>query len=320
MSHPTRTINDLLARLELEMLDADTAVGSLGDTLVTMTVLSVEPLSLLFAFTVNQESSDSVIRPESVAELSPEACRISVENGRCWLSLYEVTTLSDEQIAGLVSDVHDGLREAKLTVGPGCLHCGRLDSVQVLRIEGSTTRICQSCLDQAFTEKSEREAQQNKTSVSALLGMPAAILICAGCWALFWFAVDFVLDWSGIQMIELNQFTYMLLIALFAGTGAAVGMPLGKSLRKSGVTKIAPIPLTSVIVVGALVAGEIVYVALLIFQKFGIVDFTVAAQLLWPVVSGYTPFWMASKTLCAAAVAGFCIHEAAQRSTSRLNV
>lgn len=318
---PVQTIDGLISKLGLIPVEnGETAFGSLEDTPVTMTVLSVEPLSLLFALNVNQDSTDAEIKPEFAASLPAEMCRITVENGRCWLSLYEVTNLSDEQIAEDVRQVHECLIDANLTVGPGCLRCGSVDDARVMFIEGRTTRICTACLDRAIAEKQEREAQLNKMSVSAVLGLPAAILICAACWAWFWYATDLVLDWLRIEVIEINHLTSIMMMGLFVGIGVAIGIPLGKTLRKAGVVRFAPIPLTCAIVVSSLIIGEIDYIAILIFQRLGIIDFAAAAQLLWPVVANYTGFWIVCKILCAGAIAGFCISEVNTRKAERLDV
>jgi hypothetical protein len=73
-------------------------------------------------------------------------------------------------------------------------------------------------------------------------------------------------------------------------------------------------------VVSSLIIGEIGYVSTLIFQRLGIINFAAAAQLLWPVVSNYTGFWIVCKILCAGAIAGFCVGEVTDRRTERLDV
>lgn len=321
MTDPAQTIDALVSRLDLKPIgDGHTAIGAIGQTPVTLTVLSVEPLSLLFALNVNCESYDGDFREIIGADLSPQQCQATVETGRGWLSLYEVTQRTDAEIAELVTRFHDSLANLGLAVAEGCLRCGALENAHVMHLDGRTTRICQACLDQAVAEKLEREAELNKVNLSALVGLPAAVLVCAGCWALFWFSMDLALDRLRIEIIEINQLTSALMMAIVIAVGLAIGRPLGTVLRRSGLVRPAPLPITVAIVAGSLVLGEIGYVAISIYRMFGIVDLSAAARLLWQAVTNYTGFWIACKIMCAAAIGGFCLAAVSEQKSERLNV
>jgi hypothetical protein len=160
----------------------------------------------------------------------------------------------------------------------------------------------------------------NGISLSALLGLPAAILISAICWAVLWFAADFVIDWLRIRIFEINQLSVLVLLGLYIGTGAALGMPLGKMLRRSGVIRMAPSLLSCVVVLCAVIAGEIGYVALRIFWNVGILNLAAAVQLLGPVMASYSGFWIANKLFCACATGAFCVSAAGERKTASLKI
>jgi len=321
MTNPMQTLHELISRLELTVLNVgDTAIGAFGDTPVTVTVLSMEPLGLLCAFNVNCDSGDLPLPADFAAEWSSESYKTSVENGRAWLSLYDLTGRSVDEIAALLERFHQCINGAQMTVGPGCVRCGCLHDAKVMHIEGRTTRICPSCLEQAIADKHDREAQLNGMSLSAMLALPAAILITAGCWALLWFVVDLAVDWLRIRVVEINQLSVLVLMVLFAGAGAALGMPLGKMLRKSGAVRIAPVLLSCVVVIGAVAVGEIGYVALMVLRTFGVLDLNVAAKWLGPVVASYTGFWITNKVLCAIAVGGFCLATAGERKSVSLRI
>ena len=321
MTNPVETLHSLISRLGLIPLgDGGTAYGAFGDTPVTLTVLSLEPLGLLFAFNVNRDSGDLPLPADFAAEWSPETCKVSVENGRAWLSLYDLTGHSEDEIAALLEHFYQSLVAAELAVGPGCVRCGCRDEAHVMHIEGRTTRICPKCLEQAIADKQDRDAELNGMSLSALLGLPTAILIAAGCWALFWSVVDLVIDWFRIRVIEINDFSFLLLLVLFVGTGAALGHPLGKMLRKSGAVRVAPGPLSCVVVLCAVLAGEVGYVALLILRTFGVLDLATAARWLVPMVANYSKFWIVLKVLCACAFGGFCATTASERTAASLKI
>ena len=321
MTSPAQTLHELISRLELTVLDVgDTAIGAFGDTPVTLTVLSMEPLGLLCAFNVNRDSGELSLPADFAAEWPPETYKISVENGRAWLSLYDLNGRSVDEIAALLERFHQSIVSAELAVGPGCVRCGCRDEAHVMHIEGRTTRICPKCLEQAIADKQDRDAELNGMSVSALLGLPAAILIAAGCWAVLWFAADFAIDWLRIRIVEINQLSVLVLMVLYVGTGAALGLPLGKMLRRSGAVRLAPTLLSCVVVVCAVIAGEIGYVALLIFWNVGLLNFAAAAQWLGPIMASYSGFWITNKLFCACAVGAFCVSTAGERKTVSLKI
>ena len=321
MTNPVEMLLSLIARLGFTILaGGETAYGEFGDTPVTMTVLTLEPVGLLFAFNVNCDTGDLPLPADFAAGLPPETWKVSVDHGRAWLSLYDLTGRSEDEIAALLERFHQEIIAAKLTVGPGCVRCGCVDEANVIHVEGRTTRICPKCLEQAIADKQHRDAELNRMSVSALLGLPTAILISAACWAVLWFAADFAIDWLRIRVVEINQLSVMVLILLYAGTGAALGLPLGKMLRRSGAVRSAPIFLSCVVVLCAVIAGEIGYVALLILWNAGILNLAAAAQLLGPVLASYSGFWITNKLFCACAVAGFCVSTAGDQRASILKI
>lgn len=321
MTNPVETLHSLISRLGLTPFgDGGTAYGAFGDTPVTLTVLSLEPLGLLFAFNVNRDSGDLPLPADFAADWSPEICKVSVENGRAWLSLYDLTGRSEDEIAALLEQFHQNINAAELAVGPGCVRCGCRDEAHVMHIEGRTTRICPKCLEQAIADKQDRDAQLNGMSVSALLGLPAAILIAAGCWAVLWFAADFAIDWLRIRIVEINELSVLVLLVLYVGTGAALGIPLGKMLRRSGAVRSAPMLLSCVVVLSAVIAGELGYVALLILWNVGILNFAAAAQWLGPIMASYSGFWIANKLFCACAIGAFCVPAASERKTVSLKI
>lgn len=321
MTNPVETLHSLISRLGLIPFgDGGTAYGAFGDTPVTLTVLSLEPLGLLFAFNVNRDSGDLPLPADFAAEWSPETCKVSVENGRAWLSLYDLTGHSEDEIAALLERFHQNIVDAELAVGPGCVRCGCRDEAHVMHIEGRTTRICPKCLEQAIADKQDRDSQLNAMSFSALLGLPTAILISAGCWAVLWFVADFAIDWLRIRVVEINELSTLVLLMLYVGTGAALGLPLGKMLRKSGAVRLAPTLLSCVVVLCAVIAGEIGYVALLILWNVGILNFAAAAQLLGPIMANYSGFWIANKLFCACAVGAFCAGSASERKAASLKI
>lgn len=321
MSNPSNQILDLVEKLSFTFtVSGESAFGSLGDTLVTMTILSHEPLGLLFALNINRAIGELPFSTVDMADWKSATTKISVEYGRVWLSLYDVTDRTNEEIIALLKQLDAAIHSAGMAVGPGCVQCGCLDQANVIHAEGRTTRICPKCLEAAIADKHQQDAQLNRTNLSAFMALPTVVLFSASCWSLAWLLADALVAWLRIRIVEINQLTVLVLLGLYATIGAAVGVPLGKMLRRSGAVRFAPIPLSCLIVLATVVAGEIGYVMLLIFWNAGIFNLTAALQLLGPILTSYTGFWIANKLFCMAAVSAFCISFASETKATSLKI
>lgn len=123
--HPTQTMLDqLLGRLGLYVGGADKAFGQIQGSPVTMTILSMQPLGLLFGFKIQSQHAAKIALPEDVAELvDKNLAKVSLKDGIAWLSLDD---LSDESSASIERRLHrfaESLAEADIRLPAGCAQC-----------------------------------------------------------------------------------------------------------------------------------------------------------------------------------------------------
>jgi hypothetical protein len=320
MAEPVSPLTSVVHELGFMPVDGQTAIAEVEGLPAAVTLLSDDPPGLILQWRCRSDGQQVDAVTSLLAGTPESQARMSVENGAVWLSLYDARGQTATTLRQLIAHVAGTIQSTDLALGAGCLKCGAADGAQLMAVEGRPTRLCPDCLTIAVKERQEQESQLNTATVGATLGLPAAIAITTGEWALFWTAIDLVLEWAGLNVIELHQFAILLMLALTGGAGYLLGWPLGAAIRRSVALRHAPIASTLLIVSGVVVGGEIVYLALFVLRRVGIFDLGAAAQFVGPMVANYTAFWIVCKVLVAAAVGVCCALSASARRSAALDV
>lgn len=310
----------LIAELGFVVAGQDIALGQPAGIPTTMTVLGDSPLAVMFRFRVNPQGTQTPTFAELLQSVPDDRASFSVEEGYAFLTLFDSSGLTSSSLGLLVKHIAETLAATDLAAGPGCLRCGTLDEAELLLIEGRPTRLCAGCLDEARRERQEAEAELNRASVAATIGLPAAGGFVAIGWVILWTAIDMILEWLQVKVIEFNRLSEIFFLALVGGVGYGLGWPLGAALRQSIAIRRAPVMMSLILIVAAAIAGEIGYLALHIFRVVGVFDLGLAAKLLWQFVSGYSGFWIACKLAFLGAIGLFCAIAASERKQVSLNV
>jgi hypothetical protein len=320
MANSVHEIEALVAELEFVVVDEDTALGELHGIPTSMTVLSADPLALMFQFKVNPTGTET--QPVvNLFENPPEnQVSVSVEDGCAWISLYDLSGFDSASLSLLLKRIADTLHSTDLAVGPGCLRCGVVDDAQVMYVEERATRLCPGCLADVTHEQQELESQLNRGSFRATLGLPGVALFAAAGWAVFWTLLDMIMDHWRIRVVEINPFTAIAIFGLLLGVGYALGWPVGATLRRSITIGKARQATSALFVLAVAVGGEVLYVGLYLLRLAGVFDLGVAAGLLGQVVTTYSGFWILCKLGLLGAFGFFCICSASQRKTVKLDV
>lgn len=309
----------LVFNLGFTRVDPTTAIGEPHGVPTTLTVLGNDPPAVMFAFRVNPDGSQSDVVGQRLGGLPEELAALSFEDGYAWLSLYNLERLPPDEAPRLVEQIADGIALTDLALAPGCLQCGASDA-QLIYADGRPSRLCGHCVSGAAEEHREREAELNRPTVGATLAVPGAGLYAAAGWAVIWTVIDFALERWQVRVVEINHFSGMIGLLAFGIVGVCLGWPLGATLRQSIALRHAPRLMSGLATLGAVLLGEILYVAARLFLLAGVFDVGVAAQLLPQVVATYTGFWVACKLLLAGAIGVCCGMSALQRKAASLPV
>lgn len=322
VEQPQELLNQLLSQLHLEPGNNERAYGEVHGSPVTMTILSADPLALLFAFKIASSHSGELELSEEFEQLVEDGfAEVSLEDGTAWLTFYNLSEETSDSIQELVETFAEELSAAGLTLPPGCISCGRTEDSQLVFAEGTCTRICHACVEERIEEHAKIEEELNKPSSFFAVCLPLAFLYVAGGWLLFWALIDMFLRWKDTNELVVPGGVGLLIFAAILGAiGFGLGYPLGLFLRKSGLARRSPLVVSLPAIVVSCVAGEILYIAVIIFRDFRVFDILAAARLLVPFVQGYAGSWLVLKVLVICGIVGGCYVAAAAKKTAPLQI
>ncbi|MBS0265184.1 MAG: hypothetical protein JSS02_24845 [Planctomycetes bacterium] len=310
----------LLTDLGFAVADQERAIGAPAGIPTTLKVLGIAPLSLMFRFKVHPEGNEAQPVRELLQHVPDERASFSLEDGFAFLTLYDASQMSNSDLRLLLDQVADRIASSNLALPPGCLQCGEVGQEQLLLVEGWPTRVCLPCLEHACRQKQEWESQLNRPTVAATLGLPAMCGLVTVGWIVFWLVMGVLVEKFEIKVVEINEFSALILLALFAGVGFVCGRPLGAAIRESILICRAPVIGSLVLIVAAALVGEIGLVVVQLLWWGGVFDLAFAARVWGQVIANYTSFWVSCKLAFIGATWGFCAHTAQQRKQINLNL
>ncbi len=313
-------VQAFMAEFRLQPSGPNSAYGEIKGHPVTMTVLSGDPFSLMFAFKIAQPESGQFEPPALIREMMAEGdAKVSIEDGMGWLSLYRLNGVSREIVQGVVEAFADGLSAAQLAIPPGCATPGCEGAAQIVHIEGRTSRLCPACVERLYAEREQAERELNRVSIKHVLGLPLVFLLAAGGWAMFWGVVDLLLLWLKVNVIFLDKFTIMVFLTILGVFGYSLGVPLGPFLRRSGLLNRFPMFAGIAVLLLVALVGELFYITTYMFRTMGVVDLGLAFQSLLPFIGSYPGWWLAGKLIpIGALAAGILANSDQQRATLRV--
>ncbi len=307
-THPADLfLTALLQELAFQLVDDQHACGEVAGLPATLTLVSADPLVLTFDFRVDLHAERLEEMRPLLQGLSNASMRVSVQQDEVQLALLQLTGLPADAIRELVTEFAESLIAAGLGHPAGCLYCGTIEDTGIVHHLGRTSRACPVC----FTRRLEQHAAEieafNRPRRGAWMSVPALCFFVAVGWAGVWMLTEWLLDWFRVQVIELNKATGMVIFMVMLGIGAALGIPLGGALKKTGLVRRAPRWLGGLFVVAAVAMGELLYVMIQLFWFAGVIDLTIAARLMPQVIASYSPFWITLKLGLALSVGFFTV-------------
>jgi hypothetical protein len=141
-------------------------------------------------------------------------------------------------------------------------------------IEGKVVQICAPCLDERMNKVTR--AATTAEAVPIFLMTPAAALVGAVLWAVFW--VNYTLFF---ERLDVKRIWVPGGIMVVVFVGLIVGGPVGwiiKQNRKRG--RAVAVAAAILFASAAVIVGEILYLVWLIYHKFQVVSFSAALKIL----------------------------------------
>lgn len=307
-THPVGDpVTQLVADLQFRPVDGFRAFGEIEGLPTTLMVVSDDPLAMTFDLRVNLPAEQLDAMRPTLEGLSDSTMRVSVYRDEVQLALLNLTGQTADAIRELVTEFAQSLKAAGLDLPEGCLYCGTTEEVGTVHHEGRTSRACVTCFTQRLEQLEAEQAERDRPRRNAWMGVPALGFYVALGWAGAWMLADWLLDWFRVQVIEINKFTSAVFFVGLLIIGGVLGTPLGSVLKKTGLVRRAPRWLGGLFVAVAVALGELLYVMLLLFRFGGVIDLTVAAQLMPLVIGDYSTFWISMKIGLALAIGLFAV-------------
>jgi hypothetical protein len=310
----------VVEELRMDFAPGGQATGVVAGLAATVTPLTDDPLSLLCQFRLRADDEQLASARPLFAGLSTGGIDVLLANDEARLGFIDLAGQTPQTVRAVIEEFAEALIATRLATPNACLRCGTDENVQPVFHQGQTSLVCPACLEAATTEWHDRQAALDRGSLSALIGLPAVFTFAAAGWAIFWTLIDLAIGWFHVQVIDINKLTITLVLLVVSIAGACLGMPLGTLLRRSGAVRRAPEVLSGLMVLGAAVVGELLYVTVLLFLNFGLIDLGVAAQILPIILRRYPDYMIVTKLALAFMVGLFCIIEAKKRPEARLEL
>ncbi len=315
-------LNELAEYLELYSTNDDnTLFGDFHGVPAAFTVLSLDPPS--FMFQLRLKPVEGIEWPEKRdQEVSDDDSDvgISVHNKCACISFYDIRPLETFNIKNMLTTITQSIVAAGYARPDVCLQCSRPEDTELIFADGRPSQVCNGCLSDAKELREQTEAELNSPKLTATLSLPVIGLVSAGLWAVFWFAIEWLLDYFSITFIEINYFSMAMMLAFFGVIGWSIGWPLGAMLRRTPLVRQAPRAVGTILTVSLVAVGEMLHAAIMLIWFLGIVDLAVAPLIALQMLMDTPPFWLLCKLALAVAVGIFCCTSAARRESVSLGV
>lgn len=305
METPPNTCEGFAQTLGLQPESDDLFVGKIQGFPVGLKFIDPQG-AVLFLFQVRHwlpadaPQLRSLTYDEVVTKLLAEKkIQIEFDDRIAWLTLVDLgNCVEAEVVTGLLNSVLKTFAQAGFIGDPELCHYCRMQKVSNLSAsEGKVAQICPACLDEHLEKKQRTTAAPTDEAVPILLMTPFAAAAGALLWMGYWIAYTLILETSTSDTVYLPRLV-VAMIALFAGllAGAPVGWIIRLNRRRGSATSA-----SAAILFGSLAVlfGEILFLAWLIWRWYGVFSISVATKILPDYYGGNDPVFLALKFMAA---------------------
>ncbi|HXT38815.1 MAG TPA: hypothetical protein VN887_02210 [Candidatus Angelobacter sp.] len=256
---------------------------------------------------------------EIVRLMEQKKITIEFEDKLIWLTFVDAENyLESGMVKRLLDEILSSLETAGLAPLPDiCFYCGRNKVESLTCIDGKVAQICPICLQERLSSSGNRPGDSTEGVASISVLTPVAATIGAVCWTLVWIGYDLLFELLKTNVIYVPRIVELVVLVCVA---AIVGGPIGfliKRVRRRGgkLSVVAAVVCT----IGAIMIGETLYVAWLIYREFKVFSLSAAWSVLPRLELEMGGFHLVIKAL-AAFVSIVLAAEIAKPSRGKLNL
>jgi hypothetical protein len=231
--------------------------------------------------------------------LADKTIEIEFDDRLAWLTILNVDRcLTDGPMSEILESVLNTFRTAGLIGDPQLCHYCQKENVSSLSTsEGKVAQICSLCLSERQKKKERETAAPAGDAVPIFLMSPFASLAGALLWAGCWFYYGRFIESFHSDTVVMPYYLIGLIVIFIAGVvGAPVGWIIRQNRRRGNVSAA-----SAAILFGSLavICGELIHLAWLIWKWHGVFSISVAAQVLPDYYRGNDGFFLGMKFIAA---------------------
>jgi len=234
---------------------------------------------------------------EITGMLADKKLEIEFDERIAWLTFaVQEDQLESSEVLRVLNSVLKSLETSQFIGDPDlCHYCQKQRVDTISSAEGKVAQICPACLDERLTKRQKEAASPARDAVPIFLMSPGAAIVGALLWAAFWIGHTILFEHLNSDRIIVPR---IVMVGIMVVVGFLVGGPVGwiiRQNRRRGKAASA----SAAILFGSLavVAGEICYVAWLVYHEFGLFSLSAALQIMPKFYVENDPLFLAEKAL-----------------------
>ena len=231
--------------------------------------------------------------------LADKKIEIEFDDRLAWLTILDANCcLADRPISEVLESVLNSFRGAGLIGDPDLCHYCQKEKVSNLSTsEGKVAQICSTCLDERVKKKTRETATPTGDAVPIFLMTPFAAIAGALLWAGCWFCYGLFIESFHSDTVMMPYYLIAIIVLIIAGiVGAPVGWIIKQNRRRGNISAASAAILFGSI---AVVFGELIHLAWLIWKWYGVFSISVAAKVLPDYYRGNSGFFLGMKITAA---------------------
>lgn len=309
----TIDISAFAASLGLNQAEGDIFYGKRRGFVVGFKVINpLENPLLLFQvrYPLKADSAEvQSIRYDSSVEVLRKDKNLEVEfdDRLAWVTFVDgAKHLLEDSVGKLLDSILDSFTTAGLgRNGSLCHYCQREQAQEPSCFDGKLAVICPACLSEKVNAPENRPAEAVEGALPIGLLAPLAAAVGAVGWAGFWIVFLLIVQSFNSETIYIP---HLVEVGILVAAGFLTGGPVGfviKRVRRRG--KHLSMAFSAVCSVAAVVAGEVAFVAWLIYRSYKVFSPSTAWEILPDVEMAFGTFHLAVKFLAACLAVGVAV-------------
>lgn len=249
------------------------------------------------------------IRYDNAVETLQQDKKLEIEfdDRLAWVTFVDgAKHLLEESAGKLLDSILDSFTTAGLgRNGSLCHYCQREQVREPSCFDGKVALICPACLSEKVNAPENRPAEAVEGALPIGLLAPVAAAAGAVGWGGFWIAFQMVIDSFNSDTIYIPHLVEAgILVAAGLLTGGPVGFVIKRVQRRGRKLSMA---FSAVCAIAAVLAGEVAFVAWLIYREYKVLSPGTAWEILPQVELSYGAFHLAVKFLAACLAVGVAV-------------